>query len=903
LETRRSAERIDNNQGSVKHLSLRRSELISIAIALVMLLAIGAFTGLDWFEYRDNRTRVLTARRIFENTGGLLLAIADAESAQRGYLLMGDPASLKPFQEAVSRIPGAMDTLSASVSDPTQGERMARLRSLVRAKTEELRATAEPREHGDAQGSLERLRTGTGVELMTSIRAITGEINRQETILIARRTDLQKFRTDRAHLITMVGSGMLLVLLALGAVNISMAAARREQLIADLEIQRGQTAEIRDLLQTTLASIGDAVLVTDNRGRVTFMNRVAESLTGWRAEAAQGKSEAEVLALIDESSHDTVESPVQSVLRDGEVVGLSNHTLLVAKDGRRIPIDDSGAPIRGNAGTTLGVVVVFRDVTHRRAADRERERLLADAQAARADAERQRSHLHSLFQQAPAVINIHLGPDHVYELVHPLAKKMAAVSPAPGMKARDAGRGAEYLAILDEVYSSGEPRTITELEQPDGSYFNYICCPWREADGSVAGVMSLAIDVTEQVRARRAMQATEEQLRETARLESLGVLAGGIAHDFNNLLVGIIGNASLALATLPADSSVNGMINDVLRAGERAATLTRQMLAYSGKGRFLIENVDISELVEEMLPLIQGSVPKTVLVRTQLARGLPPVEADAAQLHQVFMNLVINAAEACEGQSSGLVTVTTGLQRVDERYIHDTFGVSDLQPGLCASLEVTDNGSGMDEATRAKIFDPFFTTKFTGRGLGLSAVLGIIRSHKGAVKVHTEPGKGSTFRVLFPASAAVQSRKRAEEPFASPDSGERGTVLLVDDEEIVRRIARAGLEQLGYHVIEAENGVEAVGLFRQNQADISLVLLDLTMPVMSGEETLRKLTAIDPNVRVILSSGFNEADATKHFDGRGLAGFLQKPYTLTRLSEKLRAATGKATERHDQAGA
>ncbi len=881
----------------MNHIILRRSELISIAIALLMLLAIGIFSGLDWIEYRQGRSEVLARRQLSETNTRLLLAITDAETGQRGYLLTGENAYLAPYRRAAGMIPQELDNLSRAVTEPAQREKVEQLRSLVRAKLDELSSIIEMRRQGDAEGSRNSVKSGEGADLMRSIRRVAGQIEAQEGALIASKSEQVRFRSDRAHLITLLGSGTLLIILALGAFNISAAANRREQLIVDIEKQRGQTAEVRDLLQTTLASIGDAVLVTDAAGRVTFMNRIAESLTGWKAAEAVGKPESEVFAILVESTRAPAESPVRAVLRSGEVTALPSATILTTKHGGEIPIDDSGAPIRSHSGTMLGVVMVFRDVSSRRAAEREREELLAEARRSRAEAEQQRSHLHSLFQQAPAIINIHRGPDHVYEMVHPLTKDLFAGRDVTGMKAADVSPNADYVAILDDAYASGQSQSVVEMPVSyagnDGvprpiRYFNYICCPWRDAGGAVAGVMTLAIDVTDQVLLRRAMNATEEQLRETAKLESLGVLAGGIAHDFNNLLVGIIGNASLAIETLAADDPTQPMIGDVLRAGERAATLTRQMLAYSGKGRFVIENVDISAMTEEMLPLIAGSIPKTVALRTHLAKNLPPVEGDAAQLHQVFMNLVINAAEACDG-GGGLVTVVTRIQPVDHSYIRSTFGQGELAPGDYVALEVTDDGCGMDDATKAKIFDPFFTTKFTGRGLGLSAVLGIIRSHKGSIRVYSEPGKGSTFRVLFPATTRAGTERSALTSGATHSGPGRGTVLLVDDEEIVRRMAKASLEQLGYRVIGANDGVRALEAFRANQSEIDLVILDLTMPVMSGHETLARIRSVDPHVPIVLSSGFSESEATRQFEGKGLAGFLQKPYTISQLSERVRS--------------
>jgi len=256
-------------------------------------------------------------------------------------------------------------------------------------------------------------------------------------------------------------------------------------------------------------------------------------------------------------------------------------------------------------------------------------------------------------------------------------------------------------------------------------------------------------------------------------------------------------------------------------------------------------------------------------------------------LQQVFMNLAINAAEACDAES-GVVTIVTAHEDVDESHARPAFGLPALQPGSYVSLKVTDNGCGMDEATVAKIFDPFFTTKFTGRGLGLSAVLGIIRAHKGTIRVDSGLGRGSTFQVLFPAAPKQSRRFPAEVPKTRTAPAGSGTILVVDDEEMVRKMARATLEHYGYDVVEAENGESAVGIFEDRSSAIHAVILDLTMPVMSGESTLNHLRRINPAVPVVLSSGFNEAEATRRFNGDELAGFLQKPYTALALAERVK---------------
>ncbi len=397
-------------------------------------------------------------------------------------------------------------------------------------------------------------------------------------------------------------------------------------------------------------------------------------------------------------------------------------------------------------------------------------------------------------------------------------------------------------------------------------------------DGQPAGYLEINTDITEKRR-------IEEQLRHTQKLESLGVLAGGVAHDFNNLLTGILGNASLALDDVPSHHPNRILLEEVMKAAERAADLTRQLLAYAGKGRFVMRTVDLSLLVREISGLVQASVPKTVHLRQQLGERLPGIDADPGQLQQIVMNLVINGAEAI-GPEGGTVLIRTSIQPVDEHYIETMSSAGELlSPGDYISLEVHDTGCGMSEETISRIFDPFFSTKFAGRGLGLSAVLGIVRGHKGALKVYSQPGQGTTFKVLFPASENRVSEQTSSFPGSLAGTG---TVLVVDDEELVRQTAKHTLERYGYRAVTAEDGSSAIDVYRQNAGGIVLVLLDLTMPGVSGEEALRQLQGINAKVRVLLSSGYNEVEAVQRFAGKGLAGFIQKPYTAATLAEKVK---------------
>ncbi|HMQ33005.1 MAG TPA: GAF domain-containing protein [Chloroflexaceae bacterium] len=400
---------------------------------------------------------------------------------------------------------------------------------------------------------------------------------------------------------------------------------------------------------------------------------------------------------------------------------------------------------------------------------------------------------------------------------------------------------------------------------------------------SVANVLGAAID---RLRAEAARHAFERQLQETQRLESLGVLAGGIAHDFNNLLAVIIGNAHLALAGLPPEATTRETIANIEQAAQRAAELTRQMLAYAGRGRFVVEPINLNELVEETHQLLQASISKLAVLRYQLTPGLPAIEADPTQIRQVLMNLVVNASEAI-GERSGAITIGTWEIWADETYLAELEAPA-LEPGRYVTLEVSDTGVGMDAHTRRRIFEPFFTTKFTGRGLGLAAVQGIVHQHRGALKVYSEPGRGSTFKLLFPslAAAAAPASARGNVPAGSWS----GLVLVVEDEAEVRALLVRLLERMGFDALSAPDGRAGVELFRAYAARVRCVFLDMMMPHMSGEEAFRELKRIRPELPVVAMSGYTEEEVMGRFDGEGLAGFLAKPFTPETLRAQVEAA-------------
>ena len=376
----------------------------------------------------------------------------------------------------------------------------------------------------------------------------------------------------------------------------------------------------------------------------------------------------------------------------------------------------------------------------------------------------------------------------------------------------------------------------------------------------------------------------EHQLLHAQKLESLGILAGGIAHDFNNILTGILGNSSLGLMRIDPDSPATENLQNIEKAAVRAADLAKQMLAYSGKGMFVVEPVNLNLLLEEMIHLLEVSVSKKAELKLSLAQDLPPVQADPTQLRQIVMNLVINASEAIEEQG-GSISIGTGYRYFDQSYLKEAWFDCELVEGEFVFLQVADTGCGMDESTLSRIFDPFFTTKFTGRGLGMSAVLGIIRGHKGAIKVQSKPGEGTTFTVLLPASDLPVPVKEADQKV--DDWQGSGAILLVDDEETICDIGAMMLGQLGYEVVTALSGSGALQAYR-SRPDIKFVILDLTMPQMDGEQTFVALKALDPEVKVIMSSGYSAQEVTGKFTGTGLLDFIQKPYSMQALLEVMK---------------
>lgn len=579
-----------------------------------------------------------------------------------------------------------------------------------------------------------------------------------------------------------------------------------------------------------------------------------------------GKGPGFVRLRIHPDERASVESAVREAIDTGSRFDCEFRAL--SADGAVRWLSSSGQVLYDDRGAPSRMVGVTMDITERKEGQEALAKLAAIVESSE-DAIIGKD-LHGTIQTWNA------GAERIYgySAADVIGKSMALLLPADRPHEES-----EILSRIERGERVDHFETVRIRKGGNPIEVSLTISPIHDALGQIIGASHVARDITEQ-------KKLEQQMRHAQKLESLGVLAGGVAHDFNNLLVGIIGNASLIQEGLPAGDPNRHLLENVVLAGQRASDLTRQLLAYAGKGQFQKCRMDLSTLVREMSGLVQATFPKKVAMRLELDNHLPAIEADPGQVQQVIMNLVMNAAEAIGENKSGRVVVSTKARQIEDAEALQNFASWELGAGLYVLLEVCDNGLGMDEGTQARIFEPFFTTKFTGRGLGLSAVLGIVKAHKGALSVHSRAGEGTTFQVLFP-SIDIASAP----PFPLRVKHElqgAGTILVIDDEPFVRNMAKFALERYGYNVTTAMDGASAVAVFREHPEKISLVLLDLTMPVMSGEETLAELMAIRPNVCVLLSSGFSEMEALRRFAGKSLAGFIQKPYTATQLAEKVK---------------
>jgi PAS domain S-box-containing protein len=678
-------------------------------------------------------------------------------------------------------------------------------------------------------------------------------------------------------------------------------------------------------LAVTLNSIGDAVLATDLDGRITRLNPIAEKLMGWTQAEAQGRPIAEVFRIINEETRQPTVIPVEKVLASGKIQGLANHTIVIARDGTERPIADSAAPIRDKDGSILGVVLVFRDVTEERKAQKairdserqlrtlneELERRVAlgimlsiteNEEKGKRAAELVVANKELLFQNEEkekraaemrqALLTLDATEDsafifdpetlrHIYVnqgAVHQLGytqEELLGMTPVAFKPEFNEARYRELLAPM----LRGEVRThrfIALHRHKDGhdiSVENNL--QYVAPAGERPRFICMARDITERLKNERLALRSQ-------RLEAIGTLAGGVAHDLNNALAPIMMGSALLRAQYPNESQIVDMFE---ASAKRGADMVRQLLTFA-KGaegeRVLIQP---GHLIKELKKIMEGSFPKNIQLAVKCDPKLPNVLGDATQLHQVLLNLCVNARDAMP--HGGTLTLEAESKEVDAVYASSTH---DAKPGKYLALRVRDTGTGIPPEIIDRIFDPFFTTKGPdkGTGLGLSTVMGIVKGHGGFLQVHSQPGQGSMFTAYLPVADAKGEDTGLPAEAVVEFRGQEETILLVDDEAALRKVARAVLRRLNFTPLTATDGADGLIQAAQHRTELHAIITDLHMPYMDGLEFVRALRRMLPDIPIVVASGRMEDTMIAEFKTLGVTSRLDKPFTEKQLAEALK---------------
>jgi PAS domain S-box-containing protein len=638
-----------------------------------------------------------------------------------------------------------------------------------------------------------------------------------------------------------------------------------------------KSREPRDLARSVFVALPDLVIVLDEHDVVVDYSPGDGSLIGLPESAVLGKPVHTVL----ESAAADISSLAETARTTGRI---ETAECDLSADGRPHHLEARCSPLGERR-----VVVVLREITTRRQVEADLRR--AEEQALRGMAFRETIirtaaegiAVYAILNEFPFVQFFHWN-DRMTEITGYTMEEINALGwhrtlyPDPDVRA-------QAFTRLEHIRQGARMRkeewTITHK---DGSTRTItVSSSIVEDDDGQRVVVSLYHDVTDQRRAEAESRRLERAMLQAQKMESLGLLAGGVAHDFNNLLTSVLGYAGLAKDALDARDPALEMVTEIEHAAERAVDLARQMLAYSGRGQLIVETVALNVVVAEMKRLLETVIPKDVAVSLSLDPAL--VRGDATQIRQIVMNLITNAAEAIEGE--GRIAIRTGVGDMTAERLHSPFVHDDIPAGAYAWVEVEDTGCGMDEATLARIFDPFFSTKFTGRGIGLAAVLGIVRGHRGTIRVTSAPGEGTTFLVLLPADQGPLARHMT--PAHGRHSGAMvGTVLVIDDDAGVRGFVSKVLEHVGVRVLSASDGRSGLDLFVAHEHEIMAVLVDFMMPRLDGLQVADRLRDRAPRLPVLVMSGYNELDVESRRE-RGLAGFgfIQKPFRASELVSRL----------------
>jgi PAS domain S-box-containing protein len=652
--------------------------------------------------------------------------------------------------------------------------------------------------------------------------------------------------------------------------------------VTELKAAEEALRRSEESLAVTLRSIGDAVLATDTEGRVTRLNPVAEKLTCWTQAEAQGRPVAEVFRIINAETRQPAVIPVEKVLASGELRGLANHTVLIARDGTERPIADSAAPIRDQEGRLLGVVLVFRDVTEERRVEQELRRFNTQLEelVAQRTAEMRQALLtldamaDGAFIFDPETLRFTYVNMGAMRQLGYTREELLAMTPLDLNPGLDEAAFRKLIAPL----LRGERSVLTfesiGRRKDGGTLPVEINLQYIAPDGERPRFIALVRDITER-------KKLEGQLLRAQRLESIGTLAGGIAHDLNNALAPIMMGVEMLKVEYPAGAQ---MLDTIQTCAKRAADMVRQLLTFAKGAEGERVSLHADRLVRELEKLMNGSFPKNLQLVVKCDPKLPLVRGDATQLHQVLLNLCVNARDAMP--HGGTLTLEAERREVDAAYAST---MPDAKPGDYVALRVRDTGTGIPPEILDRIFDPFFTTKGPdkGTGLGLSIVLGIVKGHGGFLEVHSQPGKGSTFTVYLPVERAGSDTEQVTNA-AVEFHGQGETILFVDDEAAVRETARAVLRRLNFKPLTATDGADGVIQAAQHRTEIRAIIVDLHMPHMDGLAFVRAVRRMMPDIPVVVASGRMDDAVAEKFKTLGVTRRLDKPFTEAQLAETLK---------------
>jgi PAS domain S-box-containing protein len=859
----------------------------------------------------EMRRLVLNTHEVIGGIERLRSSLIEAVAARRSQALRSDERAQAALNDAVGAVRSGYARLRAlTADDSSQRARVDRLDSPVASFLDRVLAASAAR---NRQG-LDLLREQRIAEqeqtAYSGIVALLNGTRRAELNLLAERRTTARSISNHARSAEALG-----VVISVAILLMVFRQLRRE--IALREQSERALRESESRLATTLDSIGDGVIVTDTHGHITRMNPVAERLTGFTLVEARSRPFAEVFPVIDERTRKPVEDLVQRVLREGGMVGLANHTALCARDGTERPVADSAAPIRDLAGRLTGVVMVFRDMSEERLA----ERRVQEATA----------FLDSIVENLPNMVFVKdpqelrfmrfnkageelLGvPRHAligkndYDLFPEqqakffqdkdrdvLARRVLVDIPEEPIKTPggerwlhtkkipildDAGRPLYLLGISEDITQKKTTaeellRAKTELEQRVAARTRDL----RDANEE------LTKEIHDRRQAEAALQKSEQLLRQSQKMEAVGRLAGGVAHDFNNLLSVILTYGDLVQRSRPVGSTMRAEVEQITRAGARAADLTRQLLAFSRQQMLAPKIVDLNSSLDSMHKMLRRLIGEDIELRTLPTAGLASVKVDPGQIEQVIVNLAVNARDAMP--NGGMLTIETANVELDATYAAQHPGV---KPGPHIMLAVTDTGVGMDRDIQTRIFEPFFTTKEQGKGtgLGLSTVFGIVQQSGGSIWVYSEPEQGTTFKIYLPRAYDVAPHSSAQ-PSRSVSVRGTETVLLVEDDEQVRTLAKTVLERSGFRVLAADGCDQALRFEAAFDEPIQLLVTDVVMPRMSGRQLAEQLSRHRPSMKVLYMSGYTDDTVVYHGVLDAGIQFLQKPLTPEGLTRKVR---------------